>query len=210
MKKIWDSRRTYKEKQLNEHLINKTPFELFQQWFEEAQEKEQFEANAMILSTIDNHKQPHSRVVLLRNFDEQGFVFFSNYNSDKANQIKTNKKVALLFFWQSLSRQVRVLGKVKKTNKDLSDKYFYSRPFEHQCGSIASPQSKVIKSKDDILDVYKNCLQQKIVKRPKNWGGYIVEPIYFEFWQGQPSRLHDRIVFKKQKNNDWKIFRLAP
>lgn len=210
MKKIWNSRRTYKDKELKESEIPQKPFELFKEWMEQALEKESYESNAMVLSTVDSHKQPYSRIVLMRDFSEHGIVFFSNYQSNKALQIRENRKVAVLFFWQSLSRQVRILGKIKKSSKEISDRYFYSRPIEHQCGSIASPQSKIISTKDEIIENYNECLKQELVKRPKHWGGYIIIPNYFEFWQGQPSRLHDRIVYKLKKDASWKIFRLAP
>lgn len=209
MKDIWESRRIYKNPPLDILKLPGSPFELFEKWFQTALEKEPFEANAMALVTADKNKQPYARIVLLRKYSSEGFIFFTNYNSDKGLQIRQNKKVALLFFWPSIVRQVRVLGKISKTSSKVSDEYFYSRPIEHQCSSIASNQSQIIYNKESILNNYKECLKKQKIKRPSNWGGYVVKPFYFEFWQGQPNRLHDRFVYKLE-NNKWTIYQLAP
>lgn len=169
------------------------------------------EPTAMVLSTVDAHMQPHSRVVLLKDFSEKGFVFFTNYEGNKSRQIEEDMKVSLLFFWQSLERQVRITGTAEKISDRDSDDYFHSRPAESRVGAWASPQSRVI-SEYEVLtnrfEEYKNKFGNDI-PRPPHWGGFVVKPTTFEFWQGRPNRLHDRLYYTQQ-NQNWKIERLAP
>ena len=165
----------------------------------------------MVLSTLSGDK-PRSRVVLLKNLDEKGFTYFTNYNSAKVQETNTNKNASLTFFWRDLERQIRVEGKVEKVTKKESDDYFMSRPEGSRIGAWASPQSKEITSRkeiEDAVDAIKNKFDGKEVTRPQNWGGLRLVPTYFEFWQGASNRLHDRIVYEFV-NGMWKKKRLAP
>lgn len=182
------------------------PFKLFEKWFEEAKLSEPFEVNAMILSTVDAEHRPHTRVVLLKSFSHEGFIFFTNYLSAKGKQIENNPHVSLLFFWQSLQRQVRISGIAQKIPKEQSDEYFYSRPSDSQRAAVVSKQSQILTSRTKLIKEYKKVLDPV---RPEHWGGYIVTPNYFEFWQGMESRLHDRVAYTIQ-NNKWTYVRLYP
>ncbi len=182
------------------------PFKLFERWFDEAKASEPFEVNAMILSTVDAEYHPHTRVVLLKSFSPEGFVFFTNYLSAKGKQIENNPNVSLLFFWQSLQRQVRICGIAKKTTQQQSDDYFNSRPLDSQRAAVVSKQSQILSSRTKLIREF-NKVKNPV--RPEHWGGYIIEPNYFEFWQGMPSRLHDRLVYTKH-NKEWTYMRLYP
>jgi pyridoxamine 5'-phosphate oxidase len=190
------------------------PFDFFCAWFEEAVQSGAVEANAMSVATLDKVSlQPSSRIVYLKEFFEQGLVFYTNYNSQKAHEIESNPKVALHFFWPNLERQVRISGTAVKAPKSLSDKYFESRPRSSQIGAWASEQSAIIENRDAL--VLKAEMVEKefhgTIPRPEFWGGYVVSPSFYEFWQGRPNRLHDRICFEKIQNNDtWNIFRKNP
>ncbi len=186
-----------------------TPFELFAKWFDEAIRTESGEANAMVLATVDEQNHPHARMVLLKSFTDDGFVFFTNYQSNKGRHIEHNRVVSLLFFWQRLQRQVRISGTAKKILPSLSDEYFYSRPIESQHAAMISKQSGVLSSRNKLLKEYRQSLKHNKAIRPEHWGGYCVLPFYFEFWQGMPSRLHDRLVYEFD-NNCWNIYRLYP
>ena len=203
-------RRIYDKGEFNITKL-KNPFTLFKSWFNEV--KDDREVNTMILSTIGIDGYPKGRAVLLKRFGLDGFVFFSNYHSEKGMSIEKNNKVSLLFFWPSLERQIIIKGSVKKTSIELSDEYFLKRPFKSQISAIISKQSQIIDSyeklKDDmniLVKKYKN----KSPKRPKNWGGYIVKPFEFEFWQGRPDRLHQRVLFSFDKTEKWKFNILSP
>lgn len=182
------------------------PFKLFEKWFDEAKLSDPFEVNAMILSTVDAELRPHSRVVLLKSFSHEGFVFFTNYLSAKGKQIANNPNVSLLFFWQSLKRQVRISGVAQIIPKEQSDEYFYSRPLDSQRAAVASKQSQILTSRRKLIQEFNKV---KKTVRPENWGGYVVVPNYFEFWQGMESRLHDRVVYSRQ-NEQWTYVRLYP
>lgn len=206
-------RTDYHLSELSEFEVGEDPIAFFETWLLQARESDVSEVNAMVLSTVDDAGMPHSRVVLLKGLEEGGFVFFTNYDSNKGKQIVKHNKVALLFFWKELERQVRIEGKIEKISEEASDLYFHSRPKSSQIGAAASPQSEVIEGREvvekkaaSLTEAYKD----KEVPRPGNWGGYIVKPYLIEFWQGRSSRLHDRIVFDKKINNSWKIYRLAP
>jgi pyridoxamine 5'-phosphate oxidase len=205
-------RRDYSQNELGEDTVNSNPFLQFKTWFDEAIESKLFaDVNAMALSSINSENKPSSRIVLLKQFDENGFVFFTNYESRKSNDMIANPNVSLLFFWDKLERQIRIEGTVEKTTIQESDDYFYSRPKESQIGAWASKQSKEI-TKDELqkkFEEYQTIYADKQVKRPEYWGGFRVIPSYFEFWQGRPSRLHDRIVYEKNESF-WNIFRLQP
>ena len=206
-----DIRKQYLFAALDEQNVLKNPFEQFELWMKEAIESDQLEPTAMILSTVDRQLQSHSRVVLLKEFTHESFVFYTNYEGHKAQQMAENNRVSLVFFWPVLERQVRIEGKVEKISEVLSNSYFKSRPLDSQLGAWASPQSKHIHSAD-FLDKQCQYYQQKFgneVPKPPHWGGYSVKPISIEFWQGRANRLHDRLLFTKE-SDDWTISRLAP
>ena len=193
-------------KNLPEH-----PLSLFDKWMEQALDKNK-EANAFVLSTVSDKNIPSSRVLLLRDFDKNGFTFFTNYNSIKANDIENNNNVALNFYWSEFQRQARIIGKAKKISDLDSDKYFSSRPRESQLGAWVSEQSAVIPLDTAFANKMQNMANKfkgKKVERPLNWGGYKVVPISIEFWQGRPSRLHDRVRYTLDKGS-WKLDRLSP
>lgn len=187
------------------------PFELFELWTAEAVESKEKEPNAFVLSTVDTQGQPSSRILYLKDIVEEKYVFYTNYKSQKGDDLQDNDKVSMLFFWPDSSRQVRVQGKCTKAPSDLSDRYFASRPKSSQIGAWASEQSQDLESREDlekrVLELTEK--YQGEVPRPQHWGGYWVEPTEFEFWQGRPSRLHDRIVFTR-KSEQWTIRRLNP
>ena len=184
------------------------PFDIFGIWFAAAVYNEEGEVNAVVISTVDALNKPHSRVVLLKEFSSKGFVFFTNYLSAKGKQLSNNPHISLLFFWQKLQRQVRIEGQVQKVSTRQSDEYFYSRPVESQFGAMASKQSEPLNNKKELLNYFEQLKNENKPKRPKHWGGYIVKPEYFEFWQGQPNRLHDRVVYKFEQT--WKKHLLYP
>jgi pyridoxamine 5'-phosphate oxidase len=213
MSSIADIRKDYQLQSLLESDIKKNPIDQFSTWWNQAIESQIDEVNAMTLATVDANHKPSARIVLLKEFDENGFVFFTNYNSKKGLDMLSNKNVALVFFWKELERQVRIEGKVEKVSGDISDTYFNSRPEMSRIGAWASPQSTVIPSRE-ILETnfqqYQTEFEKKEINRPQHWGGYIVKPELIEFWQGRSSRLHDRIVYGKDGDNEWKINRVAP
>jgi pyridoxamine 5'-phosphate oxidase len=209
---IADLRREYSAQSLLENDIYPDPIRQFDKWWQQAIKSEITEANAMTLATASPDGVPSARIVLLKGFDKDGFVFFTNYKSYKGIQLKENPKACLVFFWKELERQIRITGLVKEVPPSVSDAYFYSRPKGSQIGAWASPQSQVIDDRDWIDSRYLQLskeLKEKI-ERPPYWGGYIVQPVMIEFWQGRPSRLHDRIQYSLQDNGGWKIERLAP
>lgn len=206
-----DIRNTYAKSTLSEKSLH-DPMPLFQKWMEEAIEGQVNEPTAMILSTVSEEQKPSSRVVLLKLFTNEGYHFFTNYNSRKGNEIKTNSYVALLFFWPELEREVRVEGVASYSSPEISDQYFSERPYDSQISAIVSPQSRPIESRDALEQLWRN--QQAISKgekleRPAGWGGFFVRPNKIEFWQGRPNRLHDRILFTKEEDR-WGVSRLAP
>ena len=204
-------RREYLGPELNEENVGSDPIQLFETWYEEASQKVQYDVNAMVLSTINENK-PESRVVLLKGFDESGFVFYTNYNSDKGQQIDSNNQVALIFYWAETFRQVRINGKAVKVDSQTSDEYFNSRPIESRLSAIASPQSQMIPNRiklEELLQKTRQQWKERDPVRPENWGGYLVIPDKIEFWQGRTGRLHDRIKFQLSEDK-WVKSRLAP
>lgn len=211
---IENLRRDYSSAALDITDVASNPFEQFGKWFKEALSSEVLEPNAMTLSTADKNGKPSARIVLLKGFDKDGFVFYTNYGSAKAAELLENPQAALTFLWLELQRQVRIDGTVEKVSCQESEKYFQSRPKGSQIGAYASPQSQVIEDRT-ILEKNVEELTAKyqdvdVLPLPDNWGGYRVKPTLIEFWQGRPSRLHDRMVYQRQENDNWKIERLAP
>lgn len=213
-KDLSNYRRVYQKSELSKKEVSDNPMELFQKWFYEV---EQFggdtEANAMTISTIGSDGYPKNRVVLLKKYTWEGFIFYTNYNSEKGKAIDKNPNVCLSFFWHNIERQVIIKGKAEKISENLSDGYFESRPDGSKLGAWASDQSEPVPSRnylDERLASFEKKFQNKEIPRPKHWGGYIVKPISIEFWQGRPNRMHDRIRYKLQEDFDWKIDRLAP
>ena len=213
-KDLGQYRKSYEKSALAENLISDNPMELFQKWFFEAEASEGMEEpNAMTISTMGLDGFPKNRVVLLKKYTEEGFIFYTNYNSEKGKAIEKNPNVCISFFWPLLERQIIVKGKTEKIARNLSDGYFESRPEGSKLGAIVSNQSEVIDSREILerkLKELEKELAGKEIKRPENWGGYIVKPVSMEFWQGRPNRLHDRIRYRLQEDLDWKIERLAP
>lgn len=212
-KEIADLRKEYSSHTLSEKEMAKDAMQQFQIWWQQALESEIVEANAMTLATASPDGMPSARVVLLKGFDTNGFVFYTNYKSYKAIQLEENPKACLVFFWKELERQVRITGLVSKTPPQESDAYFNSRPEGSKIGAWASPQSQVVDSRDWLDNHYTTLLKKmegENIHRPPHWGGYIVKPVIIEFWQGRPSRLHDRIQYSLQDDGKWTIERLAP
>lgn len=211
MKEIQALRKEYLLSKLDEDNIDKDPFKQFERWFKESINAELSEPNAMSLATCVNNK-PSSRIVLLKSFNENGFKFFTNYNSHKGKEIEENPNVALTFFWSELQRQVRIEGIAQKVSEQESKEYFNSRPKGSQVGALVSKQSQVIKGRNELDNRYLELLKKyenTEVLKPEYWGGYIVIPDKIEFWQGRENRLHDRILFVKE-NNKWAFVRLSP
>jgi len=213
-KDLSQHRKFYNKHKLSEKDLPNNPFELFKKWFEEVEQADGLEeANAMTVSTLDTDGFPRGRVVLLKYFNETGFTFFTNYNSQKGKAIIENPHVCLSFFWPNLERQVIIKGLAEKTTEKQSDAYFNSRPRKSRLGALVSDQSKPVKSRAVLEEKLKDLEQEykgKDVPRPKHWGGFMVKPIEIEFWQGRESRLHDRMRFKLEKKNTWTIDRLQP
>lgn len=213
MKDLSDYRKSYEKSELIETNLPEDPITLFQKWFHEADESSDTETNAMTVSTFGLDGFPKARVVLLKRFNEDGFVFYTNYESEKGKAIAANPHICLSFFWHTLERQVIIKGLAEKVASNLSDGYFESRPDGSKLGAIVSNQSQVITSREVLEDKLKNLEQEfegKEIPRPDYWGGFIVKPVSIEFWQGRPNRLHDRIRYKLQDDFNWKIERLAP
>ncbi len=195
---------------LSDHFGD-NPLLLFRKWYKEAFDSAQTEPNAMSLSTVSEAGKPSSRILYLKELAEDGFVFYTNYKSEKAKNLELNPNACILFFWNVLEREVRIEGVVSKVSKELSDEYFASRPRGSQLGAWASYQSDVLEDRSE-LELRLIQLAEKYpneVPRPPHWGGFVLEPQKIEFWQGRPSRLHDRIVFEKE-NDSWKIYRKNP
>jgi pyridoxamine 5'-phosphate oxidase len=212
-KDLSNKREVYQKKELLETSISDNPMELFRDWYAEAENQEQGEVNAFTLATVGKDLQPSSRVVLLKRFTWEGFVFYTNYNSQKGQKIAENNQVAISFFWDKLERQVLINGIAEKQNENLSDGYFESRPRGSRLGAIASDQSKPIDSRktlDKKLQDTEKQFEKKEILRPKYWGGYLVRPTQIEFWQGRPNRMHDRIRFTLQADYSWKMERIQP
>ena len=205
----------YRDKYLKGELIEKNlpkdPFDLFDNWFEDLEKfGNERENNAMSLTTVNDKNVPTTRVVLLKQFSRNGFVFYTNYDSRKGKHIDNNPNVCISFYWPSMERQVIINGKVSKISAIESDKYFNSRPKSSQLGAIISNQSEIIPSRKFLEEkLSKFNISNNNLNRPSNWGGYILKPELFEFWQGRDSRLHDRIIFSKSKTN-WDQKRLSP
>ncbi|RBQ31127.1 pyridoxamine 5'-phosphate oxidase [Arcobacter sp. FW59] len=206
-------RAKYTTKNIDIKDLHQNALKQFEIWFNDAIEEKLLEPNAFSLATVGNDMMPSIRTVLLKVFDEKGFVFFTNYESKKAKQIEENPKVAALFTWLQLERQVKIEGSIEKISKTESLKYFLSRPKGSQLGAWVSTQSQVISSRallEQKFDEIKRKFLNKEVPFPSFWGGYIIKPIKIEFWQGGEDRLHDRFLYELQENNSWKISRLAP
>jgi pyridoxamine 5'-phosphate oxidase len=210
---IADIRKDYKLRSLLEKDVEANAIRQFDKWWQEAIHSEIDEVNAMTLATASADGIPAARIVLLKGYDERGFVFFTNYESFKGLQLAENPRACLVFFWKELERQVRITGLVEQVSAEESDTYFNSRPEGSRIGAWASPQSQVIESREWLEEREKTLVKDftgKPLKRPAHWGGYRVKPINIEFWQGRPSRLHDRLQYTLQGENNWKIERLAP
>ena len=213
MKDLSDYRKSYDKSELLENAIPDDAMQLFHKWFYEAEAQENGEVNTMTIASIGLDGFPKSRVVLLKKFNEEGFIFYTNYNSEKGKAILQHPNVCLSFFWPILERQVIIKGIAEKTAAQVSDNYFDSRPEGSKLGAIVSNQSEVIPSRAFLDEKLKN-LEKEVsgseIKRPENWGGFLVKPVEVEFWQGRANRLHDRIRYKLEADFSWKIDRLSP
>ncbi len=213
MASIADLRKDYQLQSLSEKEVDVKPLQQFEKWWNEAVIAQIPEVNAMTLATCSADGIPSARIVLLKGFTEKGYTFFTNYNSFKGQQLAENPRACLVFLWKELERQVRITGIVEKTSENESDAYFNSRPLGSRIGAWTSPQSQVIENRA-WLEAEEYNFQQKFagidIKRPAHWGGYTVKPICIEFWQGRPSRLHDRIQYMLSEDGTWNIERLAP
>jgi pyridoxamine 5'-phosphate oxidase len=213
-KDLSNYRKSYEKGELLLENVPENPIELFRNWFIEVDTHFNIdETNAMTISTMGLDGFPKSRVVLLKKYTHEGFIFYSNYNSEKGKAIEANPNVCLSFFWNAPERQIIIKGKAEKISENLSDGYFESRPRGSQLGAMASNQSDVVLDRHELeakLKALEEEYEGKAITRPKHWGGFIVKPIELEFWQGRPNRLHDRIRYQLQSDYNWKIERLAP
>ena len=210
---VADLRQNYTRAGLTEAHAESNPLEQFKIWFAEAVGAQLLEPNAMTLATADATGQPSARIVLLKGFDQRGLCFYTNYESSKGKQLEENPRAAIAFWWGELERQVRIEGPIEKVSREETEEYFYSRPRDSQLGAWVSNQSRVIESRE-VLDRKFEQLEQeyegKIIPCPPHWGGYRLIPNLFEFWQGRPSRLHDRLLYSLLEDGSWKRERLSP
>lgn len=213
-KDLSNYRKSYEKGELLLDNVPENPIELFRNWFVEVDTHfEVDETNAMTISTFGLDGYPKNRVVLLKKYTHEGFIFYTNYDSEKGKAIAQNPNVCLSFFWHAAERQIIIKGKAEKVSENLSDGYFESRPRGSQLGAVVSNQSEIVKDRAELESKLKDLesqLEGKEIERPKNWGGYIIKPVALEFWQGRPNRLHDRIRYQLQEDYNWKIDRLAP
>jgi pyridoxamine 5'-phosphate oxidase len=213
MQNLPNIRKDYSKATLDASSVDQNPIKQFEKWFGEALQAEAMEPNAMNLATVNEHGKPSARIVLLKGLDNNKFVFYTNYQSKKGRELENNPACALTFFWPELERQVRIEGMAERVEPRLSDLYFQSRPLESQLGAWASPQSGMIKDRSILEERFKQMRKKfeglQVLPRPNQWGGYQVDPLQIEFWQGGSGRLHDRILYIKV-DNVWKIYRLAP
>ncbi|MEH1947809.1 MAG: pyridoxamine 5'-phosphate oxidase [Nostoc sp.] len=212
-KTVADLRKDYTLEGLSELEVELNPFIQFKKWFDQALAAQLPEPNAMTIATTTPDGKPSARMVLLKDFDERGFAFFTNYNSHKAQQLAENPQAALVFWWAELERQVRISGYVEKVSEIESDQYFESRPAKSRLGAWVSNQSEVIESREVLerrVQKFQSKYENQEIPRPPHWGGLRVIPTEIEFWQGRPSRLHDRLLYSRLDNSTWKIERLSP
>jgi pyridoxamine 5'-phosphate oxidase len=213
MQHLADLRKDYLKASLDVASVSANPIEQFEIWFKEALKSEVLEPNAMTLSTVNVEGKPSARIVLLKGVENSRFLFFTNYQSDKGKDLEHNPSCALTFFWPELERQVRIEGIAARVDASRSEAYFQSRPRGSQIGAWASPQSTIIENREileqRVAQLEERFKDKSVLPKPQQWGGYEVEPLLIEFWQGRPSRLHDRIQFRRIEN-EWKCHRLAP
>lgn len=213
-KDLSNYRKSYEKQELLESNCPENPMELFRTWFTNADESEAVEeTNAMTVATIGKDGFPKSRVVLLKKYTWEGFIFYTNYTSEKGKAIEENNNICISFFWPALEQQIIIKGKAEKQAENLSDGYFDSRPDGSKLGAWASNQSSVVANRKELeenLSTLEKKYENKEIPRPKHWGGYLVKPISIEFWQGRPNRLHDRILYSLEEDFSWKLERLAP
>lgn len=210
-------RREFSSQKLDESSVGDNPYQLFEKWFEEAVGSQILDPYAMIISTVSKENKPSNRVVYMRDISENGLVFYTNYESHKGNDLDANKNISCLFFWGELERQIRIEGEVEVLDEEKSDLYFKNRPRESQIGAWASDQSRIIPNREYLenrVGEFEKKFKGQDVTRPKHWGGFLIKPTSFEYWQGRSGRLHDRVKFIFENNpdsyRDWKIVRLAP
>jgi pyridoxamine 5'-phosphate oxidase len=213
MSSIADLRREYARRALGEDAADPDPIRQFTSWFDEAIKSQILDASAMTLATTNAAGDANARIVLLKGVDDAGFTFFTNYDSAKGSELAARPRASLLFFWAELERQVRITGSVAKVDRSESEKYFHSRPFESQIGAWASAQSSPVANREALETRFAELAAQhagKVVPLPPFWGGYRVKPERMEFWQGRPSRLHDRLLYTRESSGTWSRSRLAP
>lgn len=210
---IANFRREYASRYLLENDVKSDPIQQFAEWWKDVLDAKVEEPNAMTFATASLDGMPSARLLLLKGFDEAGFVFFTNYESYKGMHLAENPKACMVFYWKELERQIRITGLVNKISGEASDEYFASRPQGSKISALSSPQSKVVKSREWLDDQFNELVKQNTgteIQRPNFWGGYVLKPVIVEFWQGRTSRLHDRIQYSLQDDGVWKIERLAP
>lgn len=213
MKNLHDIRRDFSYARLDLENLNSNPFEQFDAWFDQANEAQVFDPTAMSLATANAQGRPSNRVVLLKQFDERGFVWFTDYQSHKGTDLTENPFAAIVFYWSELDRQIRISGKVEKISRQESEDYFNSRPVDSRISASVSMQSEVIENREKLLEkgrALRESLSENGLPMPARWGGYRLVPDLFEFWQGRPNRLHDRFQYSPVNQLHWKIERLSP